>query len=67
MTDGRLSRFESLAAQVKFLGTLARVLPWGLLQRPNWTVTDVVIQDEYTHDVILGTDEGPQALVLDCT
>lgn len=58
---------SSLATQVEFLGTLARVLPWGLAQRPQWTVVDVVIQDEYTHDVILGTEESPQSLVLDCT
>lgn len=58
---------QSLAKQIQFLGTLARVLPWGLAMRPQWTVVDVVIQDEYTHDIILGTDADTQALVLDCT
>lgn len=58
---------EPLAVQVRFLGTLARVLPWGLAQKPEWTVVDVVIQDEFTHDVILGTATDPRALVLDCT
>lgn len=58
---------EGLAQQVRFLGTLARVLPWGLAIRPQWTVVDVVIQDEYTHDVILGTDADPRTLILDCT
>jgi hypothetical protein len=58
---------ERLAVQVHFLGTLARVLPWGLAVRPQWTVVDVVIQDEYTHDIVLGSDEDPRALILDCT
>lgn len=58
---------QSLATQIEFLGTLGRVLPWGLAMRPQWTVVDVVIQDEYTHDIILGTDEDQRALVLDCT
>ena len=58
---------QSLATQIQFLGTLARVLPWGLAVRPQWTVVDVVVQDEYTHDIILGTDGGAETLVLDCT
>lgn len=62
-----LADLESLAAQVRFLGTLAHVLPWGLAVRPQWQVVDVVIQDEYTHDIVL-TQEGTQkALLLDCT
>ena len=64
-TDDR--DLDSLAKQVRFLGTLARVLPWGLAQRPPWMVVDVVIQDEYTHDVVLGADGDPRALILDCT
>ena len=58
---------EPLAAQVQFLGTLARVLPWGLSVQPQWLVVDVVVQDEYTHDIILGAAGDPRALVLDCT
>jgi hypothetical protein len=34
--------------------------------RPPWKVVDVVVQDEYSHDVILGTKEGRWA-VLDAT
>ena len=48
------------------LGTLARVLPWGMAHKPPWIVVDVVIQDEYTHDVILGSDGDPRAIILDC-
>lgn len=63
----RPASLQSLATQIEFLGTLGRVLPWGLAMQPQWTVVDVVIQDEYTHDIVLGTDEDPRALVLDCT
>lgn len=49
------------------LGTLAHVLPWGIAQRPQWVVADVVIQDEYTHDVILAAEGVPRTIVLDCT
>jgi hypothetical protein len=60
----------SIAALPKLLvhlGTLAKVLPWGLAQSPPWTVVDVVVQDEFTHDVILGAEGVKEALVLDCT
>ena len=58
---------EALTDFLKRLGTLAQVLPWGLSQKPQWMVADVVIQDEYTHDIVL-TQEGTQkALLLDCT
>lgn len=59
---------EALAKQVKWLGTLGRVIPWGLAQKPPWTVADVIIQDEYTHDIILSCEDGRAAiLLLDCT
>ena len=57
----------SLPPLIVHLGTLARVIPWGLSQRPQWCVVDVVIQDEYTHDVLLGADGVRETLVLDCT
>lgn len=58
---------EMLTQFLTRLGTLARVLPWGLAQTPQWIVVDVVIQDEFTHDVILGSQGDARALVLDCT
>lgn len=58
---------DSLPRIIVQLGTLARVIPWGLAQRPQWLVIDVVIQDEYTHDVLLGADGVPSVLALDCT
>jgi hypothetical protein len=59
---------EALAKQARWLGTLGHVIPWGLAQKPPWLVADVVIQDEYTHDVILTCQGGDgSVLVLDCT
>lgn len=34
--------------------------------RPPWSVVDVVVQDEYSHDVVLGSKDGRWA-VLDAT
>lgn len=58
---------EALTGFLTRLGTLARVLPWGLAQNPSWIVVDVVIQDEFTHDIILGSTGDSRAIVLDCT
>lgn len=58
---------EALTGFLTRLGTLARVLPWGMAHNPPWIVVDVVIQDEYTHDVILGNVGDSRAIVLDCT
>jgi hypothetical protein len=33
--------------------TLADVLAWGARQTPRVNVTEIVTQDEYTHDVVL--------------
>ena len=49
--------------------TLAEAIVVGLRQSPEWQVADVVVQDEYTHDVIFtptSATRGP-AVVLDCT
>lgn len=44
------------------LGTLADVLRWG------GDVIDVIVQDEYTHDVVVrGPVAGPVFLVFDST
>lgn len=37
--------------------TLAEVLTWSRAQRPPHAVTEIVTQDEYTHDVIVPLDE----------
>jgi hypothetical protein len=49
------------------VGSLARAITVGLGLRPAWSVVDVVVQDEYTHDVVLQAAADGPALVLDCT
>jgi hypothetical protein len=48
------------------LDTLEDVLRFGFTQRPAWELADVIVQDEFTHDVIV---EGPAPafLVFDTT
>lgn len=46
------------------LATLEDVLRVGLLQHPAWELVDVIVQDEFTHDVIV---RGPGYLVFDTT
>ena len=48
------------------LDTLEDVLRFGCAQRPAWELADVIVQDEFTHDVIV---EGPAPafLVFDTT
>jgi hypothetical protein len=46
--------------------TLADVIRWGLRQEPQRVVVEVVVQDEYTHDVIVPWAE-PLHLVYDTT
>lgn len=48
-------------------GSLADALRVGRELTPAWAVVDVVIQDEFTHDVIFEAGAGGPALVLDCT
>lgn len=49
----------ALVAAASRLGTLEDVLAYGLARQ--WDVVEVVVQDEYTHDVIIAT---PHAIVL---
>jgi len=48
------------------IDTLEDVLRFGFTQRPAWELVDVIVQDEFTHDVII---EGPAPafLVFDTT
>jgi hypothetical protein len=45
---------------------LDRVILWGLSTTPQRLVTDVIVQDEYTHDVIVPWGDG-LFLVYDST
>lgn len=46
--------------------TLAAVLEWARDQTPPRMVTEIVTQDEYTHDVVLPFD-GSHFLAFDAT
>ena len=46
--------------------TLGDVLAWARSQQPPRTVTEIITQDEYTHDVVVGYDD-PLYLVFDTT
>jgi len=56
----------SIAAVVAAQKTLEDVVRWGLSQRPARLIESVVVQDEYTHDVVLRWAEGVY-LVYDTT
>jgi hypothetical protein len=49
----------ALVAHASQFATLEDVLAYGLAR--HWDVAEVIVQDEYTHDVIVAT---PHALVL---
>jgi hypothetical protein len=42
--------------EVKGLETLDGVIRWALARSPRAEFLDVVVQDEYTHDVIVRAD-----------
>jgi hypothetical protein len=48
------------------LDTLEDVLRFGFAQQPVWELADVIVQDEFTHDVIVA-GPAPAFLVFDTT
>ncbi len=46
-------RLAALAADVGGHRTLQDVVNWGIGQSPPRIVVDVVVQDEFTHDVVV--------------
>jgi hypothetical protein len=56
----------ALAAAVSPLGTLADVVAFCAARGPRAAIADVVIQDEFTHDVVV-TIGGGRSLVFDAT
>ena len=48
------------------LETLEDLLRFGFAQHPPWELAEVVVQDEFTHDVIV-RGPGPAFLVFDTT
>ncbi len=61
------SAIERLRAALESCGSLAAAIRLGLAETPPWMVVDIVVQDEYTHDVVMqAVPDGP-VLLLDCT
>jgi hypothetical protein len=48
------------------LDSLEQLLRFGFAQRPAWELVDVIVQDEFTHDVVLA-GPAPAFLVFDTT
>ena len=57
---------QALAADLGRLGSLHALLRWGLGHEPALVIDDVVIQDEFTHDVVIPYRDG-LFLVFDTT
>lgn len=57
---------ESIEVLFATQKTLEDVVRWGLAQKPARLVADVVVQDEYTHDVVIQHPSGV-FLVYDST
>ena len=58
--------YERVAPQLRAQRTLGDVLSWGRMQSPARSVTEIITQDEYTHDVVIEL-EVPYYLVFDTT
>lgn len=64
--DGLGPDMPARVAGATRLGTLEDVLRVGFAQHPPWELVDVIVQDEYTHDVIV-RGPAPAFLVFDTT
>lgn len=56
----------AIAEAIEGHSTLARVVQWGLVATPERVIVDVVVQDEFTHDVVLQWSDD-RYLVYDAT
>jgi hypothetical protein len=63
ITDEQAHR---LVAQVQGLATLEEVIRWGLAQPSPKMILEVLVQDEYCHDVVMEWESGLH-LVFDTT
>lgn len=59
-------RFERVAASLRHHTSLQSVLEWCRAQSPPKDLSAVVVQDEYTHDIVLEL-EGELFAVYDAT
>ena len=67
-SEGEIGRdiYTMLASELRTRRTLGDVLAWARKQTPPRSVTEIITQDEYTHDVLLSLDERSY-LVFDTT
>lgn len=57
---------QTIQATVAGLRLLEDLLRWGAARTPPRSVADVIVQDEYTHDVVIPYDDD-LFLVFDST
>lgn len=57
---------RALVDELERLGSLHALLHWGLQREPPLVIADVVVQDEFTHDVLMPYRDG-LFLVFDTT
>lgn len=62
----RMSHAHRMRDEAAGLPTLDHVFRWALRQEPRFDPADVVIQDEYTHDVLFRAADG-SFLIFDAT
>jgi hypothetical protein len=65
-TEGMAPEQVAGLALAARLATLEDVIGFGFAQRPAWQLVDVIVQDEFTHDVIVA-GPAPAFLVFDTT
>jgi len=53
---------DRFLAEVQGLATLNQVLKWSLSRKPRAEFVDVVVQDEFHHDVIVRVTEDAFAV-----
>lgn len=63
MTAEEKERLEGALGGIRMLD---EVLSWAFAQSPPLELAEVVVQDEFTHAVVL-TSPDRRALVFDCT
>lgn len=59
------ARTNQLRDELASLWSLQDVVRWGFAQAPAYMVVDVIVQDEFTHDVVMNA--GDIYLVFDST
>jgi len=57
---------ETLSRAVATFQTLDQAFRWAITRTPRVLPADVVVQDEYSHDVLFRADDG-SFLVFDAT